>query len=77
MIGVMARKKGEGELTAAERARIRKRGPAPSLSKTKKEWEAIIFQRIAEIESGAVECIPADVAIKRIRAKLRRLHGGR
>jgi len=75
MIGVMARKK-KSILTAAERARIRKRGPAPSLSKTKKEWEAIILQRIAEIESGAVECVPADEAIARIQAKLRRLRGG-
>lgn len=63
MIGVMARKKGE-------------LGPAPSLSRTEEEWEEIIFQRIAELESGAVKAIPADEAIARIRAKLRRLRGG-
>lgn len=74
MIGVMARKKGE--ISAKERARIRKLGPAPSLMKTKEEWEEIILQRLAGILDGTAKTVPADVAIRRIRAKLRRLRGG-
>lgn len=39
-------------------------------------WIPEIRQRIADIESGKVKTVPADEALRRIRARLENLHKG-
>jgi len=58
------------ELTAEERAELIKRLidtvlPAPPLHPA---WEAEIARRIADLDAGAVECIPAEEVFGDMRA---------
>ena len=58
------------ELTAEERAELIERLidtviPAPPLHPA---WEAEIARRIAELDAGTVECIPAEKVFAEVRA---------
>ncbi len=61
------------KLTAAERARLAERliASLDEDAEIEEAWAAEIERRIAEIESGQVEMIPAAEAVAKARASLK------
>ncbi len=60
------------QLSAAERAELIERlidtvAPAPPLHPA---WEAEIARRVAEVDAGLVECIPAEKVFAELRAMI-------